>query len=933
MTNVIQYALLGLGLGAIYTLLGQGVVLIYRGSGVLNIAHGGFAMFGAYLYLQLHVPSSLGASYSSQPGWPVLPAFLAAVSATAAIGLATDRLLLRGMRNASPLSRLIATVGVLLVLIAAASKIWGASPPFVPAILPTSIWQLSPSVTLPSSYAWMVGIAVAITVLLTVVWRFTRIGWVTAAVSQNERGAAALGISPGFVSSATWTAGAGLAAAAGILLTPITQISVGSLSLLIIPVLAALLLGGFQSFPATLASGMFVGVAQTVAVNYNDFFEKHLHITMTSDAFPVLVVLLVMIVRGSSLPLRGHIGERLPAIGTGRIRWRIVLPTIAIGSGLIVALSSNPTVMAALTVTFIAATLLLSLVVLMGYAGQISLAQYALAGVGGLLAARLAQRSGLDLVPALAVGVLGAMVAGLIIAIPALRLRGVNLAVITLAAAWAVHDMVFTNPQVSGETAGVSVGRATLFGWEISGQTHPGRYAAFTLAIFALACVLVANIRRSRLGRNMIAVRSNERAAAASGVSVFRTKLLAFAISGAIAGSAGTMLAFQYESTSFVTLDAFTSLLAVAWVVIGGVGFIMGALLGALLAPGAVLSLLGSYWHGFGEWLALIGGVGALLAVRFNQDGVVYGLRRAFSQATAKIPQGRPTSHRGDDVAIPPKIEPTCVVPQRLQIENLTVRYGGIVAVDAIGISVAPGEVVGLIGPNGAGKTSLMDAVSGFAHYEGNIRLGHERIDQWSAHRRARSGLVRSFQGLELFPEMTVLENLQVPGHFDGGASALIEILRPRQVRLSEVTLAAIQDFGLAPILHKFPDEISYGQRRLVAIARAVAAQPSVLLLDEPVAGLSEHESHEFAILVRQLANAWGMAILVIEHDMGFVMNTCDRITVINFGKHVCTGTPDEVRADRAAIAAYLGDEASPDPADPIPVSETETRTPSEARL
>ena len=215
MTNLIQYALLGIGVGAIYALLGQGIVLIYRGSGVLNIAQGGFAMVGAYLYLQLHTPGSLGTSYSTAKGWPVLPSFLVAVAATAALGLATDQLLLRRMRKASPLARLVATVCVLLVLEAVAVKHWGAEPPFVQPLLPSKVLHLGSSITLPSGYLWLLGIAVGLTAILTVVWRFTRIGWVTAAVSQNERGAAALGISPGVVSSATWTMGAALAGVAG----------------------------------------------------------------------------------------------------------------------------------------------------------------------------------------------------------------------------------------------------------------------------------------------------------------------------------------------------------------------------------------------------------------------------------------------------------------------------------------------------------------------------------------------------------------------------------------------------------------------------------------------------------------------------------------------------------------------------------------------
>ena len=907
MTNLIQYALLGLGLGAVYALLGQGIVLIYRGSGVLNIAQGGYAMFAAYLYLQLHVPANLGQAASAQSGWPVVPSFLVAVLATALIGLATDQLVLRRMRYASPLARLIATVAVLLVLEATASKIWGAEPPFVPPLLGSGIWHITPNITLPVSYIWLLVIALVITAILTAVWRFTRIGWVTAAVSQNQRGAATLGISPGFVSSATWTVGAALAGVAGILVSPITQVSVGGLSLLVIPVMAAVLLGGFQSFPATLASGLLIGVVQTVALNYNNFFEQHLHVTIASDSFPLLVVVAVMLLRGSSLPLRGDISERLPALGSGRIRWGVAIPAIAICTVLIFTVFAASTLVA-LAITFTIATLLLSLVVLTGYAGQLSLAQYAIAGLGGMIAAQLVAHAGFGFLPALVTGTVGAMLVGLAFAIPALRTRGVNLAVITLAAAWAAQDMLFNNPYTAGE-AGIKVGPATIFGIDISATDQPARYAAFTLLVFVLSCILVANIRRGRLGRQMIAVRSNERAAAASGVGVFRTKLVAFAISGGLAGLAGVLISFQYETASFAGFDPFTSLLTVAWIVIGGVGFVLGTMNpGAIVAPGALASLIGLHWAGFDDWLPLIGGVGSLVAICFNQNGITYENVRGFRKLEPKLRRVLPLARHTPEVDISAQsATPTRVKPVTLTIEDLTIRYGVVVAVDSISMAVQPGEVVGLIGPNGAGKTSLMDAVSGFTPYRGSVRLDDQSIDGWATHRRAAAGLVRSFQGLDLFGEMTVLENLQVPQDAHGGWRTGAELIRPAKTVLPDVTLAAVRDFGLGPILDKSPDEISYGQRRLVAIARAVAAQPSVLLLDEPVAGLSDRESEEFAQLVRKLADDWGMAVLVIEHDLNFVMSICDRITVIDFGRFVCAGNPDEVRNNPQAVAAYLG--------------------------
>lgn len=914
MTNVVQYALLGLGLSAVYALLGQGMVLIYRGSGVLNIAHGGFAMFAAYLYLQLHVPQNLGSSATAQTGWPEVPSFVVAVLATALIGLATDQLVLRRMRQASPLARLIATVAVLLVLEAVASRIWGAEPPFVPTLFPAGILHFGSTITLPSSYVWLLVIAVGITAILTAVWRYTRIGWLTAAVSQNQRGAAALGISPGFVSSATWVVGAALAAVAGILVSPITQVSVGGLSLLVIPVMAVLLLGGFQSFPATLLSALVIGVAQTVALNYNGFFEQHLHITIASDAIPLLLIVAVMLLRGSSLPLRGDVSERLPTIGTGRIRWIVVVPAVVICMVLIFTVLANST-LTALAVTFTIATLLLSLVVLTGYAGQVSLAQYAIAGIGGMIGAQLAAHAGFAFLPALVAGTVGAMGVGLLFAIPALRTRGVNLAVITLAAAWAAQDMLFNNPYTAGE-AGINVGTTRLFGLDISGSDQPARFAAFTLVVFLLCCVLVANIRRGRLGRRMVAVRSNERAAAASGIGVFRTKLVAFAISGGLAGLSGILISFQYQNASFAAFDPFTSLLTVAWIVIGGVGYIVGSINpGAIVAPGALASIIGLHWGGFNNWLPLIGGVGSLLAIRFNPNGITHENVQSLKKLRPKLRHLLPIVRDETKLEVPAEsVAATRVRPVTLTIEDLTIRYGGVVAVDSISIEVKAGEVVGLIGPNGAGKTSLMDAVSGFTAYRGSVCLDGRSIDSWPTHRRAAAGLVRSFQGLDLFAEMTVLENLQVPDDAHGGWRTGAELLRPTKTCLPDVTLAAVDDFGLRPILDKSPDEISYGQRRLVAIARAVAARPSVLLLDEPVAGLSDQESNEFALLVRKLADDWGMGVLVIEHDLNFVMSICDRVTVIDFGRFVCAGTPDEVRNNPAAIAAYLGtDEKDPD--------------------
>jgi len=215
---------------------------------------------------------------------------------------------------------------------------------------------------------------------------------------------------------------------------------------------------------------------------------------------------------------------------------------------------------------------------------------------------------------------------------------------------------------------------------------------------------------------------------------------------------------------------------------------------------------------------------------------------------------------------------------------------------------------VGLIGPNGAGKTSGIDAISGFVQFTGTVALDGIDMSHRSPQGRARAGIVRSFQSLELFEDMTILENIQTAADRYGGKAVSKRLAVSRTAVLSPIASVAVREFGLEPCLHFLPAQVSYGQRRLVAIARAVAAEPSVLLLDEPVAGLDARESREFATVLRKLVNDWNLGVLLVAHDMDFVMDLCDRLVVLDFGKVISRGTPQAVRADRAAIAAYLGD-------------------------
>jgi sulfate-transporting ATPase len=924
MNEQLQFVLLGIGAGAIYVLIAQGLVLVYRGSGIINFAQGAFGMAAAYLYY---------AQFRDLWGWSEPLSMAVALVIVGVFGALVYLAIVHRLRHASALTRTIATLGVLILLDAIFALRYTQSFYLTISPLPQNITHLG-SYHVGEDRLWLFGIAVISTAVLWLLSRFTVLGLATSAASENEESASALGWSPDLIGAVNWAVGATFAGAAAILISPVTGLNVSSLTFLVVSGLAVALIGDFVSFPAALVAGMGLGILESLLVSptvanyltHNDIPQEGV-----SKALPFFVIVVVLMLRGKALPVRGHVFDRLPALGSGRIRIGPLVGGVAVLVVLLNLLQNDW--VGAITSSLIVGLLMMSLVVLTGYTGQISLAQYALAGLGAWAAARLVAAQQWPFEFALLAGIGTAMVVGLVFAIPALRTRGVSLAIVTLGLGIAAQQLVYANQSYTGGVSGTVVGAGRdplrLFGINIDSIEHPTTFAMVVLAALVLVALMIASIRRSRSGRRLIAVRTNERAAAALGISVFGAKMYAFAVASGIAGLGGVLLAFRDRNVRFDQFDPFSSITLLAYAVIGGIGFIVGPLLGSGFAQFGVVQLLGdkifgNLIHDFAQYVVILGGLALFAIILYNPDGLSASLVRRLAPLRTRTRRRPPP-----DVAGPlPEPQRTRVRPATLDVQALCVRFGGVVALDGVSLQIRPGEVVGLIGPNGAGKTSFVDAVTGFVRpSSGVVLLNDEDIGRRSTHRRVRAGISRSFQSLELFEDLTVRDNLRTASDDRDAMAYLTNLVAPRNRPLGAAAVAAIHEFGLGTDLDRPPPDLSFGRRRLVAIARAVAVQPSILLLDEPAAGLGDAETRELSDLVRRLADDWGIGVLVIEHDMAFVMGLCDRLVVLDFGRQIASGRPEQIQRNPDVIRAYLGDEGddpslAPQPAMAGPVPE-----------
>jgi branched-chain amino acid transport system permease protein len=582
--------------------LAIGLVATYQSSGVINFGHAGLGTYCAFAFYRFRETGDLMQPILGLPGRihifdtkPTAAAALFVSLALAALmGAVLAIVVFRPLRRSSPLARVVASLGLLLYFIAIIDLRFpaqGATGLTIRPLLPTTVVNAG-SLRLPADRLWLAALAIVAAFVLWLVTQHTPFGLRTRAVAENERGANLLGISADRIAIANWIVAAVLSTGALILAAPVTRLNATSTSLLVVPAIAAALVARFTSVPIALVAGLAIGMAQSELQNLRLRWDWLPQVNL-QQGVPVVVVLGVLALRGRGLPGRGDLAPvQLPSATLPRRAEWIVAGSAIVGIlGMLVASSTWRT---GIIVSAIGAITALSVIVATGFVGQISLATSAFAGIAAFSLVKFGDGLPFPLAPLLAS--LVAVVVGVAVGLPALRVRGMTLAMATLAGAIAVESLVFEWSWFTGGVEGTTVASPKIGGWDLGisavGDAYPRRtFGVLTVVIAGLAVLMVTRLRRSTTARRWLAVRDNERAAAGLGMSVASIKLGAFAVSAFLAGLAGTLTAYQRQTLSVRSFDSFSAVAIIAFAYLAGIANPLGAVVAGVLAAGGVLTV------------------------------------------------------------------------------------------------------------------------------------------------------------------------------------------------------------------------------------------------------------------------------------------------------------------------------------------------------
>ncbi|MEU1437045.1 branched-chain amino acid ABC transporter ATP-binding protein/permease [Streptomyces sp. NPDC005786] len=566
-------------------------------------------------------------------------------------------------------------------------------------------------------------------------------------------------------------------------------------------------------------------------------------------------------------------------------------------------------------IAIIFALLAVGMGLVMGVAGQINLAQVAFFGVGAYTTAILTTHSGYGFWTAAILGMVTTMLVGLLVGLPALRMQSHYLGIVTLGLALGFVNWI-TNAKITGGADGISgIPVPPLFGIDLADEYM---YYYLEIVVFGLALAFGTFVVRTRLGRRLRAMRDDALAAGAMGAEIPLLRMTAFLLASTYGGVAGILYAGLIRYVAPETFSLSNMFLLLAMVIIGGRRSLIGCVVGAV-----GLVLIREALVDFAVYAQLGYGIVVVLMVVFAPTGIA-GIPERIREAISR-------RRKNEDVRAPelgpylPDAIPVDQAPSKgtdsgpaLEISHVTKRFGALTALNDVSLTVEQGEIRGIVGPNGSGKTTLFNVISGlYRPSEGQVAGVGRDIGRARPYQLSLSGMARTFQNLRLFSQMTVRENILVVLDRSRTASVWQYAVWPVGVLSNEHRLQAeadriLKEYGLTAFADAHPQSLPYGIQRRIEIARAMAGRPSLLLLDEPAAGLNGEEVGQLSAIVRSIRDQ-GVTVVLIEHNMGLVMSLCERITVLATGTVIAEGTPAEVAATPEVIEAYLGDSAPAD--------------------
>jgi len=563
----------------------------------------------------------------------------------------------------------------------------------------------------------------------------------------------------------------------------------------------------------------------------------------------------------------------------------------------------------------------LGLNIVLGYAGQLSLAQAAFWGVGAYTSALLTTRLGWPVWPCMLIAFIVAGLFGVCLGIPTLKLTGHYLAMTTIGFGIILQLILINAIWLTGGSDGITkIPSPWLGSLELKDPSTFFYVAAFSLLLLTWASI---RLKDSRVGRAFLAVQGNEMAAGTMGIDTTVYKVMAFALSAAYAGYGGAL--FAHSGSHYISPDTFSfdqSVVLLAMAVLGGNGSAIGAIVGATLltlVPEVLRFLKDSYMMVYAAGIVAVmifmpGGIAGLV------KGLPFALRlrawwNAGSAATQQVAVSVATGDGIGGRPIPAKVaNGVGSNGTLLSVKGLAKHFGGLKAVDGVDMEVRRGEIQALIGPNGSGKTTILNMLSGlYVPTAGEISLEGTVITGRKPHVITAHGMARTFQNIRLFGELTVLDNVLIGQHCHSKAGVVPSVLQPASQQAEETgmrkkALEMLEFVGLRGKEFAQANSLPYGQQRLLELARALASDPKILLLDEPAAGLNANETEALIDLLFRIRDQ-GITILLVEHDMSLVMNVSDHITVLNFGKKIAEGAAEAIEKNQEVIDAYLGTE------------------------